>query len=257
MNALTTPQSFLFEAAEVRAVMRGDEPWFVGKDVCAALGHKNHKDALTRLEDDEREGVAIADPLGRNPQTMTVISEAGCYRLVFTSRTAAAERFKRWLAHEVLPALRRTGRFEMRPAIEDDEALPSTADARLWGLTLPALIAASRMAATIRSIYGPEHARRLWESEPSLPQVRNLGLNGSIEQWLAAECERQAGAISQSATLYAAYCGWCEAGRRRPETIRRFGDMLTASFDKKEIGGRNHYFGIGLRAQAKETAPPD
>lgn len=110
MTAITP---FSFEGQEVRSITAEDgQPWFVGKDVCGALGHGNHKQALSRLPDDERCGVQIVDPIGR-PQTVTVINEPGVYRLIMTSRVPAAERFKHWLFHEVLPAIRKTGRYQM------------------------------------------------------------------------------------------------------------------------------------------------
>lgn len=108
-NSYITP--FNFEQHHVRVVVENNEPWFIGKDVCAALGLSNHKQALTRLNSDEKKGVIVSDPLGKNRQNATGVNEPGIYRLVFTSRVDAAERFKRWLAHEVLPAIRKTGSY--------------------------------------------------------------------------------------------------------------------------------------------------
>lgn len=104
---------FAFESNTVRVVTdeRG-EPWFVGADVCAALGHTNPSVALGRLDDDERNTLNIADGNRGNPNTV-VISEPGVYRLVFTSRVDGAERFKRWLAHDVLPSIRKTGAYSV------------------------------------------------------------------------------------------------------------------------------------------------
>lgn len=106
-----TLQTFHFEGAPVRDVLDNGEPWFVGKDVCGVLGISNHNDALATLPEDERRGVAITDPLGRNSQEMICVNEPGLYRLIFKSRKAAAERFKRWVLHEVLPEIRRTGHY--------------------------------------------------------------------------------------------------------------------------------------------------
>lgn len=116
-------QNFAFEEHLVRVVEQNGEPWFVGKDVCVALGIKNHNDALSDLDEDEK-GVAITDPLstytrGGGAQEAVIVSEPGVYRLVFRSRKPEAERFKRWLAHEVLPQIRRTGRYD--PAAQRPE----------------------------------------------------------------------------------------------------------------------------------------
>lgn len=118
-----------FEDIDVRIIQKEGEPWLVGNDVTDALGLSNGRDALSRLDDDEK-GVAIVDtPGGR--QKMTVINEAGAYRLVFTSRKKAAKRFKRWLAHEVLPSIRKHGSYQgdSAPASHQDDPILSLADA--------------------------------------------------------------------------------------------------------------------------------
>ena len=104
---------FLFEGQYlVRAIMGGDgEPWFVGADVCRVLGLTNPSQALARLDEDERSTLIIDEGALGGPARV-IASEAGVYRLIFTSRKEAAERFKRWLAHDVLPSIRKTGRFE-------------------------------------------------------------------------------------------------------------------------------------------------
>jgi prophage antirepressor-like protein len=129
MTDLTT---FDFDGAAVRTTEINDDPWFVGKDVCRALGLSNHSDALARLDEDERtDGVGITDPIGRE-QNPILISEPGVYRLIFTSRVPAAERFKRWLAHDVLPALRREGKYVMGD-MTTREKLAVVREARVTG----------------------------------------------------------------------------------------------------------------------------
>ncbi len=94
--------------------MIDDAPWFIARDVCEVLGIKNPSDALSRLDDDEK-GIGITDTLG-GKQELASISEAGLYSLIFRSRKKEAKAFKRWVTHEVLPAIRKTGRFEVVPA---------------------------------------------------------------------------------------------------------------------------------------------
>ena len=115
---MTGISNFAFEDHLVRVVKQGDEPWFVGRDVCKVLQIKNETQAMSRLDSDERrDGVCITDPIGRE-QSVIVVSEPGVFRLVFSSRKPEAERFKRWLAHEVLPELRRTGSYALHgPAV--------------------------------------------------------------------------------------------------------------------------------------------
>lgn len=85
------------------------EPWFVAKDVCDALGISKYRDAVSRLDDDER-GSVLVDTLGGAQETSTV-SEPGLYKLIMRSRKPEAKAFQRWVTHEVLPAIRKTGGY--------------------------------------------------------------------------------------------------------------------------------------------------
>lgn len=107
----TSPVIFSFVTQSIRIIMRGDEPWFVAADVCAALTIGNNRMALERLDDDEK-GVSSMDTPGGN-QALSIINESGLYALILTSRKPEAKKFKKWVTSEVLPALRRTGRYEI------------------------------------------------------------------------------------------------------------------------------------------------
>ncbi|MFT0532412.1 Bro-N domain-containing protein [Castellaniella hirudinis] len=101
---------FAFENHNVR--IRLDDagnPWFVAADVCAALELPETHKAVARLDEDEKDRNSIPTPGGS--QDMTVINEPGLYSLVLGSRKAAAKRFKRWITHDVLPAIRQTGHY--------------------------------------------------------------------------------------------------------------------------------------------------
>lgn len=102
----------LFESPEfgsVRAVEKDSEPWFVAADVCRALELGNNRQALTRLEDDEK-GVILMDTPG-GKQEMSIVNEPGLYTLVLGSRKPEAKAFKRWITHEVIPSIRKTGGY--------------------------------------------------------------------------------------------------------------------------------------------------
>lgn len=114
-----------FNGAPVRVVGTFDEPWFVAADVTDALGLSRKQ--IRRLDDDGK-GVRLMHTLG-GEQEMAVISESGMYTLILTSRKAEAKAFKRWLTHEVLPSIRKTGGyihdFELfltHPIMQDLEA---------------------------------------------------------------------------------------------------------------------------------------
>lgn len=105
------------EFGQVRSVMIGDEPWFVGKDVAEALGYSNASKAVSVhvSEEDRILKTLEADSQNGNVvKTQTaLINESGLYALIFGSKMKSAKRFKRWVTSEVLPAIRRTGRYEM------------------------------------------------------------------------------------------------------------------------------------------------
>lgn len=91
---------------------RGDEPWFVAADVCSALTIANSRDAISKLDDDEKGVVNAGTPGGK--RELSIINESGLYALILTSRKPEAKKFKKWVTSEVLPALRRTGpEFEL------------------------------------------------------------------------------------------------------------------------------------------------
>lgn len=104
----------IFENSEfgrVRTVTIDGEPWLVGKDVAAALGYKDTKNALKTHVDseDKKGGWRINTPSGNQP--MTIINESGVYALIFGSRLPSAKRFKHWVTSEVLPSIRKTGGY--------------------------------------------------------------------------------------------------------------------------------------------------
>lgn len=108
------------EFGSVRTLVINSEPWFVGKDVTKALGYDNPSKAIRDHveEEDKRVGVQnvtpyIIDSLGRK-QHPTFINESGLYALVFGSKLPSAKKFKRWVTSEVLPALRKTGQYQVK-----------------------------------------------------------------------------------------------------------------------------------------------
>lgn len=110
------------EFGDIRTVDQNGEPWFVGKDVAAALGYSNHRKALIDHVDEQDKGVTKCDTLGGS-QEVTVINESGLYSLIFGSKLESAVRFKRWVTSEVLPALRKTGSYMMPKLSKEMQAL--------------------------------------------------------------------------------------------------------------------------------------
>ena len=108
------------EFGQIRTCMVGNEVFFVGKDVASALGYKNTKDALKRhVDEEDRKGSGIATPLGM--QQAIIINESGLYSLILSSKLDSAKRFKRWVTSEVLPAIRKNGRYELEHSLIETE----------------------------------------------------------------------------------------------------------------------------------------
>lgn len=105
---------FTYESAtDVRVLSIGGEPWFVLADLTRALGLARSAAAVSgRLSDDVRQTYPIPDSLGRIQQT-TIVSEPGMYEVIIRSDAPAAEPFRRWLTHEVIPQIRKTGNYGM------------------------------------------------------------------------------------------------------------------------------------------------
>lgn len=121
--AMSTAQviPFQFDAHEVRTLLIDDQPWFVASDVAAALQYREAKDMARNLDDDEK-GRQIVPTLGGD-QELTVINESGLYSAILRSRKAEAKRFKKWVTAEVLPAIRRTGRYDIASATVGTDGL--------------------------------------------------------------------------------------------------------------------------------------
>ena len=116
----TEIQRFDFKGASLRTLTdEAGEPWFVAKDVCDVLELSNVGQALARLDDDEKSSITLNDGTPGNPNK-AIVSESGLYALVLASRKPEAHEFKRWVTHEVLPQIRKTGGYIPTTDADDD-----------------------------------------------------------------------------------------------------------------------------------------
>lgn len=124
MNELQIFNNAMF--GNVRIILQDNEPWFVAKDICECLAISKHRDAISRLDTDERGSLKV-DTLG-GKQEMATVNEYGLYNLVLSSRKPEAKEFKRWITHDVLPTLRKTGSYSLNIPKTLPEALRAYAD---------------------------------------------------------------------------------------------------------------------------------
>lgn len=124
-------QRFDFKGAALRTLTdENGEPWFVAKDVCDVLELSNVGQALARLDNDEKSSITLNDGTPGNPNR-AIVSESGLYALVLASRKPEAHEFKRWVTHEVLPQIRKTGGYI--PTSDDDDDMTILAKAVMIG----------------------------------------------------------------------------------------------------------------------------
>lgn len=102
-------QIFNYNGLQVRTIQQNGEAWFIAKDICDVLGISKYRDAISKLDDDERGSLKV-DTLG-GIQNMTAINESGMYALVFRSNKPEAKQFSRWVRHDVLPDIRKHGMY--------------------------------------------------------------------------------------------------------------------------------------------------
>ena len=120
-NKLMTFENAAF--GKIRTLTIDDEPWFVAADVCKALELGNPSMTVERLDADEK-GISSIDTLG-GKQRMAIINEPGLYSVILRSRKPEAKAFKRWITHEVIPAIRKHGGYMTKSLLEQVLENPS------------------------------------------------------------------------------------------------------------------------------------
>lgn len=183
---------FQYKTHEIRVDLdRNQSPWWVATDVCSALGYAHVGSTLRRLDEDER-GVRSLHTLG-GLQDLACVNEAGLYTLILGSKKGEAKAFKRWVTHEVLPAIRKTGRYEV-PQVKDpaiqmlidmavrlDEARTIAEDAKAQ--------AQQAQDAAVQALHGQQWLTiqqyvAIYRLDRQLP----VGSQGQYGKWLVGYC---------------------------------------------------------------------
>src|ERR1700722_11527874 len=165
-NVVRLPTEFRFEESPVRAVMYNDEPWFIAKDVCDILDIDDPSKAVSRIDDDERGTTTVRTAGGT--QEMLTLNESGVYSLVFTSRKAEAKRFRKWVAGEPRPEIRKTGGYR-RPETQFAGLSGERVEYERW-LLERALLDAKLIALGMQSI--GVHYERMATDDPEFGAAR-------------------------------------------------------------------------------------
>lgn len=195
----TKPSIFNFESdSAIRAIMIDGNPWFFASDVCRAIGIANHRDAVRKLDDDEK-GVGSTDTLG-GEQESVIISESGLYTLILRCRDAVTPgtipyRFRKWVTSEVLPQIRKTGRYvreELSPA-DKARMLAKEMTSNMMPAIMDALQIEQKhynypLKSTYRDhIHSPEGVMGLTQNSMLMKLLRQLDADGHDVSGAAAE----------------------------------------------------------------------
>jgi len=125
----TQLSTFSFESKSIRTLAINNEPWFVAKDLCDTLGIKNPSQALENLDEDERSMFNIGrSKVHGGGGEVNIVNESGMYTLILRCRDAVKKgsiphRFRKWVTAEVLPAIRKTGKYESKTTVDDRTGL--------------------------------------------------------------------------------------------------------------------------------------
>lgn len=169
------PVASMFGGHQVRHVI-ADQPIWIARDVCEVIGISKYRDALAQLDADERVSVTVDTPGG--PQQMSGVTEAGIWSLLLISRSPQVKPFKRWLTHEVLPTIRKTGHYvdsqnialpdrkTLAQWVVDAEVRAEAAEAKVLELTPPA--AAWNELADAAGDYSVADAAKVLNRDPAI-----------------------------------------------------------------------------------------
>ena len=160
---MSIPACFSFENSQVRTLGTPDLPLFVAIDVASALGFQKPSNAVSQhVDSEDLIKQEITDKLGR-AQTINCVNESGLYALIFGSKLESAKRFKRWVTSEVLPAIRKTGRYEAQETITPAEQR---------AIQREVAIRAHKTASNYRTIYRAIKARYQIARYDQLPRTQ-------------------------------------------------------------------------------------
>ena len=159
---MSIPACFSFENAQLRTLGTADAPLFVAIDVAKALGYSQPaKSVNDRVDPEDLIKSEIETKGGR--QTVNCVNESGLYALIFGSKLESAKRFKRWVTSEVLPAIRKTGRYEAQETITPAEQR---------AIQREVAIRAHKTASNYRTIYRAIKARYQIARYDQLPRTQ-------------------------------------------------------------------------------------
>lgn len=221
-------------------------PWWVAKDVCKILELGNVSKAISGLDDDEKADITISDTSSngvKQTRNMLTISESGLYALVFRSRKPEARAFSKWVRSEVLPAIRKTGRYE---------AAVATADQKIGRYLKPVLrervLNDALQMARLSGIGDPDMVERIYErycelvSDPA-PASGAITETESLSRLFITDCLTSSpGAWLAAKSVYGAFRAWWLERSSLPIPSQKFfGSLMRLYYGAQKRGGYYSY----------------
>jgi Prophage antirepressor len=214
--------------------MQGSEPWFVAKDVCDILGLSNSRDALESLDNDEKITVdnAYSNPRAGIPHTISIVSESGLYSLVMRSRKPEAKKFRRWVTHEVLPSIFRTGAYippivaERMAAAKKHLAETETMVAGLMSQLITAMVQEREANATARWIErnprpdADPNAPPTWDEPVPFPPEPEEPAPAKTQAWIGPEPTQWPKTTAEAAATLTREAGYMVSIRQVHRVLR-------------------------------------
>lgn len=161
----TSNQVFNFGDHEVRTLIKEGEPWFVASDVSSVLDYRSANDMTRNLDDEEKDTQTVRTLGGE--QLVSIINESGLYSAILKSRKPEAKAFKKWVTSEVLPSIRKQGKYEVKPTVPQSYS--------------QALLEAGRLAAIVeqQELLMKEQEQALILAAPKVEYVDNFVERGN------------------------------------------------------------------------------
>ncbi|ELY2668230.1 Bro-N domain-containing protein [Cronobacter sakazakii] len=210
---------------KVNVIMINGEPWFLAMDVCKAIGIANHRDAVRKLDDDEK-GVGSTDTLG-GEQEAIIISESGLYTLILRCRDAVTPgtipyRFRKWVTAEVLPQIRRTGRYVR------EEISPADKAQKVVASFMPAILEAMK-SETAKTYNYPARAS-YYEHIHNADGVRGLTQQSNLNS-LLQELTRDGHDVSAALVEWTSMCNYVTSMKRCMDEISTHAAFIVSQAD--------------------------
>lgn len=229
------------EFGEVRTIVINEQPFLMLKDVCSILGLTNSSKVKERLKEDGVTTSYVIDRLGRK-QEAKFINESNLYRLIFQSRKPEAEKFSDWVTSEVLPAIRKTGKYELVPVeVEENHAQEGQyldltqleLDQRIKIATIIASCRRERLALVAKVL-----SLDVEELKPVTPKrKRELATEDDIHDFIQGEWDRLPETIPVI-LLYTKYQNWCRLKQLIPVAKQVFGSVFMRYYPIRTVQSR-------------------